>query len=114
MDLLNLCEDFYFGRANLEKINWASIVLIPKVTAPEGPGDYRPISLINSSLKILSKLLATRLSKVMNSLVDSDQSAFLQGRCILDNISTAEELLFSLHKRRFPGHILKVDFAKGL
>lgn len=78
MDLFHLCADFYDGRANLERINWANIVLIPKVASPEGPGDFRPISLINSTLKILSKLLASRLSKVMNSLVDAEQSAFLK------------------------------------
>lgn len=80
---------------------------------PESPGDFRPISLINSSLKIISKLLGTRLSKVMNLLVDNKQSAFLKGRHILDNIATAEELIFSIHKRRLPGHILKVDFNKA-
>lgn len=108
-----MCKDFYFGRANLERINWANIALIPKVDSPASPGDYRPISLIDSSLKIISKLLANRLRKVLNDLVDSDQSAFLKGRCILDNIATAEELLFSMHKRRLPGHLLKVDFAKA-
>lgn len=37
----------------------------------------------------------------------------MKGRCILDNIATAEELIISIHKRRTPGHILKVDFAKA-
>lgn len=45
-------------------------------------------------------------------LVDSAQSAFCKGRCILDNIATAEELIFSIHKCQILGHILKVDFAK--
>lgn len=49
----------------------------------------------------------------MHDLVDSDQSAFLKERCILDNIATAEEQIFSLHKRKLPGYILKVDFAKA-
>ncbi|XP_039118945.1 uncharacterized protein LOC120255125, partial [Dioscorea cayenensis subsp. rotundata] len=113
VEVLKLCEDFYSGEANLERINWASIVLIPKVSSPASPGDYRPISLINSSLKIISKILATRLGTVMDSLVDHAQSAFLQGRCILDNIATAEELLFSIQKRNLNGHVLKVDFAKA-
>lgn len=113
MDLLKLYEDFFFGRAKREKINWASIVLIPKVVVLEGPGDYRPISLINASLKILLKLLAMPLSKVLNSLVDADQSFFLKGHCILDNFATAEELMFSLHKHRILEHILKVVFAKA-
>lgn len=112
-ELCVLCEDFYFGRANLEWINWACITLIPKVESPESPSDYRPISLINSTLKIISKILATRLSKVVCSLVDSSQSPFIKGRCIIDNIVTAEELMFSLHKRQLLGHILKVDFSKA-
>lgn len=53
-----------------------------------------------------------RLNKVINSLVDNEQSAFLKGWCMLDNIVTAEELIFSIHKRRFLGHILKVNFSK--
>ncbi|XP_039143982.1 uncharacterized protein LOC120281134 [Dioscorea cayenensis subsp. rotundata] len=112
-DVVLLCEDFYWHHANLDRINWASITLIPKVDAPESPGDFGPISLINSSLKIISKVLANRLSKVMNLLVDKEQSAFLKGRCILDNIATAEELIFSIHKRRLSGHILKVDYNKA-
>ncbi|XP_039129007.1 uncharacterized protein LOC120265183 [Dioscorea cayenensis subsp. rotundata] len=112
-DIFKLCEDFYDGRANLERINWANIALIPKVESPEHPRDYRPISLVNSSLKILSKILATRLGKVMDKLVDHAQLAFLKGRCILDNVATAEELTFSMKRRRLPGYILKVDFAKA-
>lgn len=49
----------------------------------------------------------------MNSVVDSDQSIFLKGRCIFDKIATPEELIFSIHKHRLLGHILKVDFAKA-
>lgn len=79
----------------------------------ESLGDFRPISLIISLLKIISKLLAANLSKVMNLLVDNEQSAFLKGWCILNNIATAEELIFSIHKRRLLGHILKVDFNKA-
>lgn len=112
-EIMHLCEDFFAGKVNLERINWACIALIPKVFSPASPRDFRPISLINSSLKIISKILASRLSTVMDSLVDHAQSAFLKGRCILDNIASAEEAIFSIHKRRLNGYILKVDFSKA-
>lgn len=111
-DILKLCLDFQEGVVKLEKLNWANIVLIPKVDAPEGPADFRPISLINTSFKILTKILATRLSKIIDLLVERQQSAFIKGRCIMDNIFAAEELIFSRQKRRLQGYILKVDFAK--
>ncbi|XP_039119031.1 uncharacterized protein LOC120255219 [Dioscorea cayenensis subsp. rotundata] len=60
-----------------------------------------------------SGILANRLSKVLNDLVDLEQSAFVKGRCILDNIATEEGLIFSMRKHRLSGHILKVDFAKS-
>ncbi|XP_039113806.1 uncharacterized protein LOC120249381 [Dioscorea cayenensis subsp. rotundata] len=39
VDIFKFCEDFYFDRANLEKVNWASIALIPKMETLEQPGD---------------------------------------------------------------------------
>lgn len=112
-DIFQLFDDFYWGKANLERINLANIELIPKVESPESPSDYRPISLINSTLKIISKLLATRLGRVLDALVDNAQSAFMKGRCILDNVALAEELIFSMQKRKISRFILKVDFAKA-
>lgn len=111
-DIFKLCEDFYNGITDLERINWANIALIPKCQTPEDPSHYRPISLINSTLKIVSKVLANRLSGLIDGLVDSTQSAFIRGRCIIDNISTAQELIFFMQKFRLPGLILKVDFTK--
>lgn len=47
--------------------------------------DFRPISLIGSLYKILAKVLANRLSKVLNEVISKTQSAIVDGRQILDN-----------------------------
>jgi hypothetical protein len=60
-DFYRLCDEFWEGRVNLQSINDAFITLVPKNNSPKGPNDYRPISLLNISLKILTKLLANRL-----------------------------------------------------
>lgn len=52
-DICKLCEDFYSGSANLERVNRANNVLIPKVESPERLEEYRPISLINPTLKVV-------------------------------------------------------------
>lgn len=61
----------------------------------------------------MSKVLANRLSRRIGELVNLTQSTFIKGRCIIDNISTAQELLFYLQKLKLQGLILKVDFFKA-
>lgn len=41
---------------------------------------YRPISLLNSKDKILAKVLASRLERVLPSLISGDQSGFVKDR----------------------------------
>ena len=64
-DFLSLIKDFYEGKLSLENINGSLITLIPKMISPEGPDDFRPISLTNTCLKFLTKLLANRLQRVI-------------------------------------------------
>jgi hypothetical protein len=45
------------------------VTLIPKVNSPFSLGDFRPISLLGSLYKLIAKVLASRLAKVMNSLI---------------------------------------------
>jgi hypothetical protein len=60
-DFYKLCEGFYDNSICLRSINRSYIVLIPKVDNPLNVIEYRPISLLNSSIKLLTKLLANRL-----------------------------------------------------
>jgi hypothetical protein len=53
-DIYKLCFYFYEGNLNLESINMGHITLIPKVTTPEGIGDYIPITLLNCVLKLIT------------------------------------------------------------
>lgn len=111
--LIFLCNDFFEGRANLECVNWIHIALIAKASLTEKVYDFGPINLINSSCKIISKVLANRLGKVISYLVDDSQSAFIKGIFIVDNIIAAQELIFHLQKQKVLGYALKVDFAKA-
>ncbi|XP_021992095.1 uncharacterized protein LOC110888906 [Helianthus annuus] len=60
------------------------ITLVPKIKDPSGLDDYRPISLVGVVNKVISKVLANRLKKVIASVISDNQSAFLRGRFILD------------------------------
>jgi hypothetical protein len=57
----------------VQSINDAFITLVPKVQSPESPNYYRPISLLNISLKILTKLPANHLQLKILNLVHANQ-----------------------------------------
>ncbi|GJX88119.1 reverse transcriptase domain-containing protein [Tanacetum coccineum] len=64
--------------------NSSFITLIPKVDNPLVVSDFRPISLIGAQYKILAKILANRLSCVIDSVISPEQAAFIKTRKILD------------------------------
>ena len=106
-------EDFWAGRCNMDRLNRAYIILIPKVEGAERIGDFRPISLLNSIYLIIAKVLANRLCTVLPALISPFQSAFMPGRQMTDNIVLAEEIVASWRRSGTPGFLWKVDFFKA-
>lgn len=86
-DFYKLCFDFYEGNLDLQSLNSGFITLIPKVQSPESANDYRPITLLNCYLKIITKLLANHLQCVILRIVHRNQYGFLKGRSIQDCLS---------------------------
>jgi len=78
-DIYSLCRDFFNHCADLKSISSSLITLIPKKNNPEIINDFRPISLLNTSVKILTKLLANRLQKVILRIIHENQFANLSG-----------------------------------
>lgn len=97
----------------MERINRAYIVLIPKIVGAVAPGSFRPISLQGCPVKIVGKILTSRLQQQVTSLVDLDQTGFLKGRSISENFVYATELVQCCYKRKAPTVVLKLDFAKA-
>lgn len=102
------------NRGQLHRVNGALITLLPKGPAPARPSDYRPISLIHSFAKLTAKLLANRLAPELASLVDVNQSAFVKKRSIHDNFKFVELAAKSLHRKKRPSPLLKLDITKAL
>ncbi|KAE8813727.1 hypothetical protein D1007_09235 [Hordeum vulgare] len=92
-DLLAIFQRiFNLNSRSLHKINDALIVLIPKKKDPTKIGDYRPISVIHSLMKLITKVLARRLAPRLPSLISKCQSAFMSGRSIQENFLYVENL----------------------
>lgn len=75
---------------------------------------FRPISLCSCFHKIISKILNDRLTPLLPSLISENQSGFLPGRSIVDNILLTQELASSIdHKIRGSNLILKLNLLKA-
>ena len=101
---------------NIGSINQTYIALIPKKKECESPVDFRPISLCNVLYKIISKVLANRLKRVLPSVIHESQSGFVPGRLITDNILIAYECFHYLRKKKtgMEGYLgLKLDMSKA-
>nr|GFC51160.1 RNA-directed DNA polymerase, eukaryota, reverse transcriptase zinc-binding domain protein [Tanacetum cinerariifolium] len=92
----DLCEAvvYFFVKGSFPKgCNSSFIALIPKVLDAKFVSDFRHISLIGCVYKVVTKILANRLMKVVSDLVSDTQSAFVAGRQILDGPFILDELL---------------------
>ncbi|GJX11691.1 RNA-directed DNA polymerase, eukaryota [Tanacetum coccineum] len=93
--------------------NSAFIALIPKVPDPKFVNDFHPISLIGCLYKVVTKILAMRLSMVISDLISDVQTAFLPKRQILDGPFIINELLSWCKCKKKHVMVFKVDFAKA-
>ena len=59
-------KDFFESGKFVRSMNSTFIVLVPKEARAEELKDFRPISLVNSLYKLISKVLANRIKKVMS------------------------------------------------
>jgi hypothetical protein len=109
----NLLTEFHNHSAQLERLNRAYIVLIHKPGKLNSPYCYRPISLQNCHLKLLSKVLVNCLQSVLGSLIDWEQTGFMKRRSISETFLYATEILQCCHKCKLPTTVLKLDFAKA-
>ena len=95
-------------------VNSFFIALVPKIPNLVTIKDFRPISLINSSIKVLLKILTSRLATQMSTLVADNQTGFFKGRKAAESILVAKEVAHSiLSKKKHRGFILKLDFEKA-
>nr|GEW33336.1 RNA-directed DNA polymerase, eukaryota [Tanacetum cinerariifolium] len=93
--------------------NSSFIALIPKTLNSKSVGEYRPISLIGSIYKVVTKILANRLSTVIADIILNVHTTFLPNRQILDGPFTINELLALCHQKKHSAMGFKIDFAKA-
>jgi hypothetical protein len=79
------------------------------------PSEFRPISLCNVTLKLITKTIANRIKSILHDIISPNQSAFIPGRLISDNTLLASEIFHYLTQtNRKEGYVgIKTDMAKA-
>lgn len=74
---------------------------------------FRPIALCNVVYKIISKVIANRLKPLLPALISEEQTGYVEGRQILNNIIQAHEVVHSLKSNKQVGMIIQLDLTKA-
>ena len=107
-----ICESYQKGVLSQTQ-RMAIITLLDKGKNRYLLKNWRPISLLNVDYKIITKVIATRLKKVLPKLIHINQVGYVTERKITDNIRILSDIMFYTKEFKKPGMFINVDFSKA-
>ncbi|MCH92961.1 RNA-directed DNA polymerase (Reverse transcriptase), partial [Trifolium medium] len=113
-DVVASIQSFFLTGKFIPNFNSSLIILIPKTSGADTIAQFRPIALANFQFKIITKILADRLSLIASRIISTHQRGFIPGRHISDCVIVTSEADNVLSRKSFAGNIaLKIDIQKA-
>ncbi|XP_060200566.1 uncharacterized protein LOC132628819 [Lycium barbarum] len=114
VDVIKFFQSFFYGSGLTKFYSHSFLALIPIVNSPSNFLELRNIGLSNFSNKIISKILARRLNPLFPKLISYNQSGFVKGRLINDNILLDQEIVHDISKTsKGENIVIKMDMVKA-
>ena len=90
------------------------ITCIPKENKPKiFLKNWRPLTLLDTVYKLASGAIANRIKLVLDDLINRDQTGFIKGRSLVENIRVIYDIMKFTEEQQIPGLILLIDFEKA-
>nr|XP_018630702.1 uncharacterized protein LOC108947345 [Nicotiana tomentosiformis] len=105
----------FFNGATLPRFfSYTCLIMLPKVDSPQSFSDIRSISLCNVSIKIIAKIINSRLSLILPMIISLNQSGFIKGESTNENILLTQDIVNNISKpKKGLNLIIKLDMAKS-
>lgn len=105
----------FFEKVFLPKgVNSTILALIPKRTDATKMKDYMLISCCNVLYKVISKLIANKVKRILPQFISANQSAFVSERLLIENLLLATEIVKDYHKEYISSRCaIKIDISKA-
>jgi hypothetical protein len=111
--LMALFMNFHGDSLPLYRLNFGTIILIPKSREAIIIQQYRSICLLNMSFKIFTKVALNRITEIANKVISPTHTTFLPGRNIMEGVIILHETIHEMHRKKQSEVILKLDFENA-
>ncbi|GJR75133.1 RNA-directed DNA polymerase, eukaryota, reverse transcriptase zinc-binding domain protein [Tanacetum coccineum] len=113
-DVCDAVKEFFSSGQMLGELNATLITLVPKIQTPLKVYDFRHIACCNVIYKCISKIITNMIKSDLKKLVQNNQSAFIPGRVIQDNIMISQEILRGYGRKKGQKRCaMKIDLQKA-
>lgn len=113
LEVILAVQSFFRSGKMHKPISCALISLIPKASSTSSVTEFRPIDCCSVLYKIISKMLANRLHCIIHTIISDNQTGFILGRKMTDNIILAHEIVKAYARKNIsPRCMMKIDIRK--
>ncbi len=112
-DFTEMAQEVFEVGVCCKNQNLGVIVLLYKDGDRENIKNWRPITLLNADYKLLEKVMASRMKKVLPNIVKNDQLGYLKDRYIGDGARLNEDILRYCDDTEQTGAVLYIDQSKA-